>query len=841
MFSPIRRDRRALFAIVGLAACAAYVAGGLAIVGALQYGAQERTSAYASTGILAWQGPNPYTSNATAPNGTSAVVFRLGLANASGPPIAAVVSGHAPVVTGMEPALAQALGNDSFLGIPSTAPPEGWPESWVYVNNSTFSHLVAGRGGSVLFFPGRDAWTPPPGWTAVQSTGAPAFATIGLSDAGRAALVLAVGTSVVVLLLARSLLAVAIQSRAADLRLLHALGETRNHLLLRSLRWALRVGAIGLVGGTFSGVGLVLGVAHILLGARATPIQDLFPPNALWLPATCILLMGGAGAWGAFWGARGALRSLFGTESRPTAVSTRLSLSLVVAVFVAATLILSSAASAQFFYGSSDSISNGALFPTSSRVDANLGDQLVQVGAIHSYAAEVLSIGTANGQPLLIRGSNPASLLALYGGSVTEGRFPQGTSEIMIGAGTASNLHLSVGDWVAVVPSFTPGLLALRVVGVYNAPGLLNDEAVVQLTLGRVLANVPSDKVSIFEVRAIDDSVVREFAEGDQFPTLIISVPSPAEAGVVPVRITDGTNSGFPGANVTADNRTLPTDVDGFVFFNWTAGNHTVVATAPGYEVSAARVFVSGPPLASGRQTPTSNGTQPPLNASGGETSAPKPVVLVTYASTKVGLEPMGPPTTPAEPHFQIRAPNESSALNPPQLEVDPNLTTAGNLSTLHLARQAPLYGTGNNLRVATPASPDPFQVVVTELESAILAIMILASALLCAGLATIYGRHLWERRADAALMRDLGASGSEIASTLTKRGLLDGVWAGWTGTILGTTLAILILWEEPLTFFGHTLPFRVEGISLTVVPITVMFLVAFAFLSVRRASLSTS
>jgi ABC-type lipoprotein release transport system permease subunit len=529
---------------------------------------------------------------------------------------------------------------------------------------------------------------------------------------------------------------------------------------------------------------------------------------------------------------------------REARAATNLSLSIVLAVFVAALLVVSSAVSAQWLYGNGDAIqSSSSPLPIHSHVDMALGTALERARIVRVAVPEAMALTTANGNPIVVRGAPTLLLLSMYNGTLVSGHLPQEPDEVILGVGAASRLHETVGDPIVFVPSMNSGLLPAHVSGIFAASGLLKDEAVGNLTLARVLANVSADAAQVLEVKPIDEGLLRQVVDLND-PRLQVEYATSRGPGIVPIRVQNETGAPLAGAEITTENATWGTDAQGFAGVWLAPGNHTLVAHLAGYQ---AVIFDINYPVSSSAMTPI---TQNQNVSAAGPPGAWKTNSAFSGLATEWGpvtetqvQAPTRPPDPEPFPSFNA-TPVREGPIPPPQnysgTPFDENASNFGNVTAMHLAPAVATLSVVQGPRVASQTGSNPFDSVAIQVQAAIFGIIVLSTFLIVAGLVATYWRAAWERREDWSLIHQLGGSSGQVAGILLGRAIFDGAFAMMLGSIGGVVLASTVLAREQLTFFGHSLPFQIEPVAfLVVVPITFVVLLGTAV--VASFSFSTS
>ncbi|HEX9341780.1 MAG TPA: FtsX-like permease family protein [Thermoplasmata archaeon] len=133
-------------------------------------------------------------------------------------------------------------------------------------------------------------------------------------------------------------------------------------------------------------------------------------------------------------------------------------------------------------------------------VNASLVENLTSQGWLVS--PEILAPTTIEGEPVLARGADPATFLALEG---LPGQAPVvGDRWAFAGEGLASRLGLRVGDSVTIVGSALPRIAFAQITGTYRTDTTANDELVVDFPTARILTGLGPRNFHSIRVRTTD-------------------------------------------------------------------------------------------------------------------------------------------------------------------------------------------------------------------------------------------------------------------------------------------------------------------------------------------------
>ncbi len=200
-------------------------------------------------------------------------------------------------------------------------------------------------------------------------------------------------------------------------------------------------------------------------------------------------------------------------------------------VFVATVLVVTAlgAAVAPLGHAAGSVTQPGAAHPVTSQVDAGYADALRAQGV--DASPELLLFQTLDGRAYLARGANYSAFAAVSDADLVAGRAPRGPGEAVVGADLAGTLELSVGDRIPLGGITTPRLATVEVVGVYRAPGLLDDQLLVPLETGRHLSALGPNSVNLIRLGEAPDGQFRPGQSGaDGTAAVVTGVRAPERA-----------------------------------------------------------------------------------------------------------------------------------------------------------------------------------------------------------------------------------------------------------------------------------------------------------------------
>ncbi|MFB6296231.1 MAG: FtsX-like permease family protein [Halobacteriales archaeon] len=360
---------------------------------------------------------------------------------------------------------------------------------------------------------------PPAG---VPLRGALAFFLFGTLETLRVLSVAAVGAGLLIGVTIYSVTRMTVRDRLDAIRVARATGaEPRDLLVVFALRGALLAG-VGVALGYAAGVILpsVAVNAAVFLGLPTSLAAGVTPRVAGIVAGLAILTVGVGAAAGivAAWPATRRPLAHLGEEQgvREGGRSWWMPRLLAPATFVptAATL------TAFVLFATLVAAMGGAIAPLS----AAGGATVVEPGAVHPIASdvpegyatglrargidaspEILGFVAADGRPFVVRGVNATAFAAVTGAELTEGRFPEGRTEALVGADLARTRGIEVGDHVLLGGSTAPAVTEVRIVGAVTAPGVFDDQLLVSLPTARHLTGKAPGRVQFVRTTGIPE------------------------------------------------------------------------------------------------------------------------------------------------------------------------------------------------------------------------------------------------------------------------------------------------------------------------------------------------
>ena len=131
----------------------------------------------------------------------------------------------------------------------------------------------------------------------------------------------------------------------------------------------------------------------------------------------------------------------------------------------------------------------GAPHIVASQVDTGYASVLRSRGI--EASPETLLMQAANGRPFVVRGANYTAFAGLSEATLRRGHRPRASDQAVIGRDLARTLDVDVGDGLTLGGSTSPAVSRVRIVGVFDAPGIYDDEVVVPLETAYDLSNKP--------------------------------------------------------------------------------------------------------------------------------------------------------------------------------------------------------------------------------------------------------------------------------------------------------------------------------------------------------------
>ncbi len=485
---------------------------------ATYYDSVETATAHASTNALVLP-----VATVSQPNGSHQYVVgippdkaqtfsrRTGITVPS-PPAAGVSTSRS---SGLPSDTQRLVGTNQSLTVPVTVETDtdsqsSLPPSWYRATPATVNRL--GSTGAFVVQPASYNSTPVPA-TGVPLRAALAFFVAGTQQLLSVVALLALGGAVLVGVVVYSVTRMSVRERIQAIQLIRATGSPP------SIVWRLFGVRAGLLTAMGIGIGYAIGVIATRAAVNIAVASGL--PTSLSVRVTPqvaqLLLLGYGGlaltgiiaGVGAAWSAsRRPPATLRQETTRTPSTSARssswipdfISLTLLdwralipstatLAVFATVVLVGASVAGvlAPLMSTSGTTITEpGAVHPIASKVPSNYASVLQNQGTTAS--PELLVFTVHNGQSLVVRGVEFDSFAALSGATLTHGRAPRAQNEAVIGADLAQTRDIEVGESITLGGSTATSFTRVKVVGMYTASGIYDDQLLVSLRTGQHLS-----------------------------------------------------------------------------------------------------------------------------------------------------------------------------------------------------------------------------------------------------------------------------------------------------------------------------------------------------------------
>jgi hypothetical protein len=180
----------------------------------------------------------------------------------------------------------------------------------------------------------------------------------------------------------------------------------------------------------------------------------------------------------------------------------------------------------------------GAPHIVASQVDTGYASVLRSRGI--EASPETLLMQAADGRPFVVRGANYTAFAGLSEATLRRGHRPRAPDQAVIGRDLARTLDVGVGESLTLGGSTSPAVSRVRIVGVFDAPGIYDDEVVVPLETAYSLSNKPGVVQFIRTSRATSSLDSSNGSNGNDSVTVTsVAVETPVVTGKrFPVRVT---------------------------------------------------------------------------------------------------------------------------------------------------------------------------------------------------------------------------------------------------------------------------------------------------------------
>lgn len=166
------------------------------------------------------------------------------------------------------------------------------------------------------------------------------------------------------------------------------------------------------------------------------------------------------------------------------------------------------AAAPRDFFGEREDLvlllpSTGAVTSTGS-IPEDLAYVLGTRDDVTASSPEIVVLTSWSGHSAFIRGVDARSFLSIEQGTLLRGAFPAGLTDALAGRDFARRFGVELGDAIVLPGSLSESAARVRVVGIFDAPGLPRDELLVSVPIARGLAGLPPGGVHLIRVQTSD-------------------------------------------------------------------------------------------------------------------------------------------------------------------------------------------------------------------------------------------------------------------------------------------------------------------------------------------------
>lgn len=434
-----------------------------------------------------------------------------------------------------------------------------FPSDW-YVANASIVRSAGDQVGAFIIDPGQNAT----GLLSIPQTGTPVvtaliFLFAGMREMLTVLLAATVGSALLILVVVYNVLRMTVRDRQQAIKVIRSTGGTPRRVLgLFGLRAGLIV-ILGVALGYAIGVVVTNAVVNVAVYAglpiSLTPTLTPLTVGVLSVMLAVLIFSGVlAGVLAARSAATqpparltastprtasGATRSLLArvrAAVTPTLLDWRaiIPTTLTLAVFAVVVILIISLAGAvaPLASPSEGTVSEAdAAHVLNSRIDMEYATVLRSEGAAAS--PEILLPQTIDGEPFLALGANYTGFSSVTNATLSRGKPPNATDEVVIGADLAETLGVGIGDSLTLGGSFSSAVTRVTVAGVFEAPGITDDQLIVPLTTAHHLS-IRSGKVQYIRTdrtnfKGAASSPTNDSANG-RISVTGVSAPSVVEA-----------------------------------------------------------------------------------------------------------------------------------------------------------------------------------------------------------------------------------------------------------------------------------------------------------------------
>ncbi|WP_227379086.1 FtsX-like permease family protein [Haladaptatus halobius] len=192
----------------------------------------------------------------------------------------------------------------------------------------------------------------------------------------------------------------------------------------------------------------------------------------------------------------------------------------------------------------------GASYPMESRIESQYATALRDKGI--NASPEIIVAQVSDGNPYLARGANYTAFASVSDAKLVEGHPPQSSAQAVIGQDLAQTLNITTGDSILVGGSTSPAVTEVTIVGVYRAPGMLDDQLIIPLTTAHTLSTKPGVVHFIRTSGGSPNKFVDTQTAGSQSRKVVVSSVTAPNVTVVD----QPTNVSFTVQNIGSSKRT---------------------------------------------------------------------------------------------------------------------------------------------------------------------------------------------------------------------------------------------------------------------------------------------
>lgn len=172
----------------------------------------------------------------------------------------------------------------------------------------------------------------------------------------------------------------------------------------------------------------------------------------------------------------------------------------------------------------------GAPYPMASRIDTQYATALRDQGL--NASPEIIAVQVADGRPYLARGANYSAFAAVSNAKLVDGHPPRSSREAVIGRDLSRTVNITIGDTVLVGGGTSPAFTQVRVVGVYRAPGIQDDQLIVPLETAHTVSTKPGTVQFIRTAGGTPQTERGQPGTSEAEKIVISSVAAPQTVGV---------------------------------------------------------------------------------------------------------------------------------------------------------------------------------------------------------------------------------------------------------------------------------------------------------------------